>query len=390
MIIGHYDTHIWAKGGVATYIRRVSAAQRHKGHQIYYFTQQPCIGKTEEESSIVVRSDSELFEQAKQRGLDILHLHRGVAIAPPNDLTAIRTLHGHAPYCPSGSRFLKRWSQPCDRPYSPHGCLWGHFVDHCGSVRPQHIQQHFQIHQQEQATLPHIPTIAVSHFLKQQMVRSGYPANLIHVLHLFAPEKPEQISPPTHGIPRFLFLGRIVPEKGLTWLLRTLPHLTVPIHLDIAGEGYQEMEMHDLAEKLRLGDRVTFHGWVSPEQVNQLIANARALIFPSLWHEPGGTVAFEAMSSSRAVIMSRVGGMPEVIQPGVNGLLVGPNDIKGLAASIEQLATDWALATQLGKMGRKLATEQFTLQNHVAELMQLYQRTFQSQQLVQEVGRSGI
>jgi glycosyltransferase involved in cell wall biosynthesis len=72
------------------------------------------------------------------------------------------------------------------------------------------------------------------------------------------------------------------------------------------------------------------------------------------------------------VIMSRVGGMPEVISEDVNGLLVEPNDVHALAKAIERLATDWSLADRLGRMGRQIAPASYSLESHVETLMELY------------------
>ena len=227
----------------------------------------------------------------------------------------------------------------------------------------------------EMEILQNIPVITVSHFLKSQMVDAGYPIDSIHVLHLFSPEIANISPPPPTGVPRFIFLGRLVPLKGLEWLLRSIRQVQVPIHLDIAGEGPQESKMKHLVQRLQLEDRVTFHGWVDQDRVNQLIQSARALIFPSLWHEPGGTVAFEAMSQSRAVIMSRVGGMPEVVLSETNGLLIEPNNILELAQCIEKLALDWSFAKELGEGGRKLAATKFTFDQHMDQLIQLYKQT---------------
>lgn len=372
MIIGHYEHDIWIQGGIASYIRRISAAQKAAGHQVHFFSQKPSQGHNGEVQPMVAETDSVLFSQAEKMGLDILHLHTSVDIAPPESLSTVRTLHIHKPYCPSGGKFLKQWKRPCDRPYSIPGCLWGHLVDHCGSMRPENIYENFHRTQMEIATLAKIPVIAVSHFLKNQMVNTGYDPALIHVLHLFAPKVSNETPPPNDGIPHFVFLGRIVPQKGLEWLLKSLSHVKVPIHLDVAGEGYELLELKRLVEKLKLTDSVTFHGWVDEHRVNELIRSARALIFPSVWHEPGGTVAFEAMAQSRAVIMSRVGGMPEVVLHGKTGLLVEPNSINQLAESIECLATDWSLAKQLGIEGKRMAAEQYNLLNHVEQLINFY------------------
>lgn len=380
MIIGHYEHNIWIQGGIASYIRRISAAQKAAGHQVYFFSKYPSQGRNGEESPIVTQTDENLFAQAAELGLDILHLHTYVDVPPPESLPTLRTLHIHIPYCPSGGKFLKRWSRPCDRPYSLPGCLWGHFVDRCGSVRPEKLFHNLQRTQTEIATLAKIPVVAVSHFLKDQMIRAGYDPNLIQVLHLFAPQIANESPPPKDEVPHFVFLGRIVPQKGLEWLLRALQQVKTPVHLDVAGEGYQLTELEALAKELGIADKVSFHGWVDEQRVNQLINDSRALVFPSVWHEPGGTVAFEAMAHSRAVIMSKVGGMPEVVLHERNGLLVETNHIHQLATSIERLAIDWELAKQLGIEGRRMAAEQYNLPSHVGQLMQFYQQTIDRKQ----------
>jgi glycosyltransferase involved in cell wall biosynthesis len=382
MIIGHYEHEIWAKGGIASYIRRVSAAQAALGHQVHFLSRQPSVGANDFEQPIVVPTEIELYQQAQKLGLDILHLHRPVHTRPPAELPAIRTLHGHQPYCPSGSRYLNRWQKPCDRAYSLHGCLWGSLVDHCGSIRPHNLLHNFQETWHEMATLATIPVITVSHFLKDQMVRSGYAAEMIQVLHLMPPDMAELPPLPQGDQPHFVFLGRISPAKGVAWLLRALQQVSVPIHVDIAGEGDQELAMRELCKDLQLDDRVTFHGWVDRQQVEALIRQARAIVFPSIWHEPGGTIAFEAMVQSRPVIMSRVGGMPEVVLDEVNGLLADPNDIAGLAACIERLAIDGALAQSMGEAGRKMATEQYALSIHIEKLMNSYRQVIQVKQSV--------
>ncbi len=379
MIIGHFDDAIWAPGGIATYIRRIAAQQQDAGHRVHYFSK----FATEEmlrqpDAPILVQDDADLFSQAQQRGVNILHLHRGIRSIPPRDLAVVRTVHGHQPYCPSGSKYLESRQQPCDRTHSLGGCLWGHLIDHCGSIRPLNLLRNFQSTQDELRTLSQIPTITVSQFLKDQMIAVGYAADLIQVLYLFAPESSEQSAPPQTNPPRFVFLGRLVPNKGLDWLLRALQRVTVPIHLDIAGEGPQETYLRTLVQQLNLGDRVTFHGWLSAQQTKALLQAARALIFPSLWHEPGGTVAFEAMTQARALIMSRVGGMPEVVKDEINGLLVTPNDVEQLSHSIERLAVDWSLAAQMGAAGRSIAAQHFDAKNHCAQLMAIYQDVIES------------
>lgn len=376
MKIGHYDSELWEQGGVATYMKRIGAAQQKLGHEVFYFSWFPPPERIVEfEPFIPVRNTTELFTKAEFLNLDILHVHKAITPPLPIKLPIIRTLHGHHPYCPGGGRYLNRWQRPCDRAYHPLGCLWGAVIDRCSSVRPHRIQDNYHHLNIEQATLPHVPVLAVSEFLKRQMVRSGYPTESIQVLHHFAPNLGIRTPPRQDKTPRFLFIGRITLEKGIDWLLRALQFVKTPIHLDIAGDGEKSTEMHLLLDRLGIRDRVTFHGWVDAQQVAELITVSRAVIFPSVWHEPAGLVAFEAMSNSRAVIASQVGGIPEIVQDGVNGLLVEPWSIEQLSRKIELLATDWQLAYKLGEAGRHLVETCFTEQKHLDFLMNAYQKT---------------
>lgn len=377
MLIGHYMQGIWDRGGIATYIRRISKAQRAAGHTVYYLDNRPFTRGGDEavDLPVIVSDDNHLFVQANALKLDILHLHTTVGVLPAGGIPVIRTVHNNNPYCPSGSRYLKRRGQPCDRASSLGGCLWGHLVDHCGSIRPHKLYAEFQGIWQDMDTLRAVPAIANSQFVKDQMIRSGYPAHTIQVLHYPAPDIKEYFPPAQEDVPHFVFLGRITPEKGLTWLLRALAEVKVPIHMDIAGAGNQEQEqaIRRLADRLGLINRITFHGWVNEAQALQLIQGARALVFPSVWHEPAGIVSLEAAAVGRAIIASKVGGIPEYAGCLQNALLVEPNDVRGLAQSMELLAEDWSWAQKMGLKGRQMVKEHFSLENPVRELMKLYE-----------------
>jgi glycosyltransferase involved in cell wall biosynthesis len=373
MIIGHYDHEIWSPGGLASYIRRVSRAQMAMGHKVHYFSMPGGLGETREEVPTFVNTDDELFAKAKAVGVDILHLHRSISVVPPRDLAVVRTIHGHQPYCPSGGKFFKRSQLPCDRTYSVAGCLAGMLKEHCGSVRPERIMAGFRDTRDEMRTLRDIPVMTVSEFLKRQMVQVGYAAEQIEVIYLMPPAIVPVDLPPSEGMARFVFLGRITPSKGLDWLVRAIAAATVPVAVDVVGSGDSEAAARVLVESLGIADRVVFQGWVDQARVAELIGASRALVFPSLWHEPGGTVAFEAMARGRAVVMSRVGGMPEVISDEVNGLLVEPNDIAELANAISRLAIDYPLACALGKQGAAIVAD-FRLENHMEKLMGVYDK----------------
>ncbi len=375
MIIGHFERCIWSKGGIASYVRRIGYAQTADGHQVYYFSFLACDPSDPEQIPIVVSDEQELFAVAQKLGLDILHLHSPLKALPPENLAVVRTIHGHAPYCPSGSKYLETKMLPCNRPYSVFGCLQERFSSHCGSVRPERLWEDFKLTWREMKHLPKMTVITVSQFLKDQMLEAGYPEQNIQVLPLFAPAQEVQASMSQDRIPHFVFLGQLIPPKGVAWLLRAFREVRVPAHLDIAGEGYQKVELENLAQQLGLHERVTFHGWVAPEQVNNLLTAARALVFPSLWHEPAGWGTLEAYACGRPVIASKVGGIVEYVQSGSTGLLVEPSQISGLATAIETLATDYNLAQNLGATGWKMIRENYTLAGHLQQLTAIYTST---------------
>jgi len=387
--IGHYMRHMFEPGGIASYIRRVSEAQRAAGHEVVYFDRSDptavCLHSHPDGQAIIYTADDhDLLRRATELGLDILHAHTTLdpeILPTPGAMGAgpqiIRTVHTHAPYCPSQGRFLKRPGVPCDRGYSLAGCLWGHLFNRCGSARFAVLRKNFRTTQQERAALPHLITVVVSQFLKDEMVRAGYPAKNIHVLHLPAPPANDPTAatsaPSEDARPRFLFLGRMIPHKGVDWLLRSLRLVKADVVVDLGGAGGHEAEYRDLARRRGLESRTRFLGWLSPQQVGHSLSTARALIFPSLWHEPGGTVAFEAMAHAKPVIVSRVGGMPEVVEDGVTGLIVPPGDEAALAHAIDTLAASEPLARRMGAAGLQRATDRYNLDEHVAQLMNLYQ-----------------
>lgn len=379
MRIGHYTPDLGAAGGMATYIRRLGGAQEQAGDTVFYLSR-PAHAR-EQPSCVGVRDDDELFKKARELALDVLHLHSPVETLPADRVPTVRTMHGNQGSCPSGSRYLARSGQPCHRKYTVAGCLWGHLVDHCGSRRPHRLQADFQNIRLEQRLAAELPTFTVSRFLKEQMIRSGCPPENLRVLPSPAPDVSETFAPlPRSETPRFLFLGRITPKKGVGWLLRAVSHVEVPCRVDIAGDGSDQMmqKMHTLAGDLGIADRVTFHGWLDPKEVNSLIRKARAVVFPSVWHEPAGLVTLEAAAQGRPVIASRVGGIPEYADEAF-ARLVPPNEVGALADGIAALATDPDRAEQMGRAGRQIAGSRFAMEPFVEALNRQYEQVVEEQ-----------
>ena len=141
------------------------------------------------------------------------------------------------------------------------------------------------------------------------------------------------------GPTRFLFLGRLVPLKGVDLLLEAFASVTerVDAVLEIAGDGPQRLELQGQIATLGLGERVELSGWLDRAQIREHLAASTVFVFPSI-HEAGGTVVLEAMASGRPVIAADWGGPADVLDESC-GILVDVSAwgqfVDGLAAAME-------------------------------------------------------
>lgn len=382
MRIGHFAPHIWAPGGIATYIARLGTAQTSRGHDVWYFScdDEPSGAPAGKKRSVLLDDPTTLLRRAHDLGIDVLHLHKHAPVASTPDATSdlgsplvpcVRTMHGNQGSCPSGTRFLSRTGTACNRAYSPLGCLWGHVVDGCGSRHPSSLVNSFRRYHTEVEQASRTPTMTVSRFLRDEMVRSGCDPNPLHVIPSPAPTVSTFTDVPDDDVPRMLFLGRIVPHKGLGWLLDALARVDVPLHVDVAGDGYHCDAMRRQAARLGIADRVTFHGWVNPNRAGSLIDASRAVIFPSIWHEPAGLVTLEAAAHARPVIASTVGGIPEYAHPDF-ALHVFAGDTASMARAMTDLATDLPRAQTMGRAGRRHAETTFAMDTYLDRVEDLY------------------
>jgi len=176
--------------------------------------------------------------------------------------------------------------------------------------------------------------------------------------------------------PRVLFLGRLVPEKGLDWALSALPSVFRRFpnaRLIVAGEGPDSEELKAKTMSLGLAPWVDFLGGVPPPSVPHLLNDATLVVIPSRI-EGFGLVALEAAMMGRPVVAVRVGGLPEVVLDGETGLLVAQGDTDAFARSVSKLLGDQEMATQLGETAWRRAQETFDWNRYVDGYDALYRQ----------------
>ena len=129
-------------------------------------------------------------------------------------------------------------------------------------------------------------------------------------------------------------------------LLRALTRVP-EVALVVAGDGPERAALEQTALELELDGRVSFVGAVPRERVLRLFRAADASVLPSAWENFPHTVV-EALAVGCPLIATAVGGVPEVVRDGENGLLVAPRDPEALAAAIERFFVDAELRARLG------------------------------------------
>jgi glycosyltransferase involved in cell wall biosynthesis len=169
-------------------------------------------------------------------------------------------------------------------------------------------------------------------------------------------------------------LCRLAEVKGLEQFLEaavTLSRRFPEARFVVAGDGYHRPALERYAGELGLSDRVIFTGF--RHDVPEFLSEVTISVLPSLSEALSNTL-IESMAAGLPVVATRVGGNPEVVEHGVNGLLVPAREPEALAAAIARLLSQPALAQAMGRAGRQRAADHFSLERVTHETESLYLR----------------
>ena len=170
---------------------------------------------------------------------------------------------------------------------------------------------------------------------------------------------------------KILFLGRICKDKGMDELLEAMAQIhkvNKSVHLYIGGI-YEDAGYKEKIEAAK--DYITFLGWIGPLEKKQYLDQCGILVLPS-YFEGFGVVIIEALFHKCAVIASAVGGIPEIIENGNDGILIPPRDSNALKQSIKLLMEDRGKAASMGEKGKKKVIENYSMENNIRKLMEIY------------------
>lgn len=169
------------------------------------------------------------------------------------------------------------------------------------------------------------------------------------------------------------YAGRLAPGKGVEVLLAAVGELSVSWRLCIVGDGPERARYEALAGALGISDRVVFHGQVSRDEVQRLLAPAVVQVVPSTWNEPFGLVTIEAMARGTIVVASRVGGMAGLVVDGDTGFLVPPGDSAMLARQLAMVLEEPVRLRAMREAARR-AVAPWTVDAIARRFLHLYAR----------------
>lgn len=199
--------------------------------------------------------------------------------------------------------------------------------------------------------------VAVSGFARDRLVEAGLPRDKVYALrHCWRPI-PLRVGSEDRG--HYLFLGRLIPEKGIDVLLacwdvlrRILGEKTPKLVIGGAGPAASKV-----ASAAATNPSIRFPGVVGGLEKDVLLGGCRALVVPSIWWEPLGLVVYEAYEHAKPVLAAASGGLAETVIDGQTGLLHRPGDADGLAAHVIRLERQEELRSRMGLAGRRWLEE---------------------------------
>jgi glycosyltransferase involved in cell wall biosynthesis len=224
--------------------------------------------------------------------------------------------------------------------------------------------------------------LAVSGHIRDRLLALGADPERVRCHYIgidtdFWSPSPEAVGPEAS---RLVFVGRLVPVKGVGVLIRALARLsatgTAPA-LVIIGDGPQRRDLEALAAESRVD--VEFRGTLDASAVRAEVRRASGLVAPSVSIDGGieealNLTSLEAQACGVPVVVSRSGGLPETVVDGRTGFVVPPDDPDALAAAIRRLIDDRNTQQQMGSAARDMVVERFDLHRQTAVLEDLYDR----------------
>lgn len=368
-------------GGEDTAYKMQVELLREQGHQVFVYerhnreleTLSPFTGAIEAVWS--QRTITELSKLLDDSGAELVHFtNTFLRISPAayhicksRGAAVVQDLHNYRLLCPAAN-FLRN-GKPCE------DCLgktfaWPAIQHACWRAsRPQTavVALGKTIHQGIGTWHTKIDRfVALTNFARQKFIQGGLPKEKITVKPNFVHAGPPQSQRENFA----LFVGRLSEEKGVVPLLAAWENLDIP--LKIVGDGPMQTQVKQAAQ--RSGSTIEWLGRLEPSQVTELMARARALIFPSICYEGMPLSILEAFASGLPVIASKLGAMQEMINDKYNGVHFEAGNPQDLAEKVNWFWAQPTLLTEVSQNAHEEYIKKYTPEANYELLMDIYQQ----------------
>jgi glycosyltransferase involved in cell wall biosynthesis len=209
--------------------------------------------------------------------------------------------------------------------------------------------------------------VCPSRFLQKKILELGFKSKTVYLPNFIDTTGIK----PKYGVkePSIVYVGRLSSEKGVHTLLDAMSSIP-SLQLRVIGDGEMKNDLMRYVVDKRIGN-VTFLGHLDGDLLNSEIRNAKFVVFPSECYENNPRVILEAFALGKPVIGSRIGGIPELIDDGKNGLMFQPGDVTQLCTHIKSLASSDEVVAKMGMAAEEFA-KKFTPERHYFKLMEIY------------------
>jgi len=339
-------------GGVETHVEELSRALLDIGHEVEIFT---ATSTRKSIGHVSVKSFIPYFENKDLSGLFSLPL-----ISMKID-RGLDLLHAHIPYCLAGA-VIKRISK-IPYVFTIHGTGLPHdeisFYEKCRATLANLILRFGTMGSDAIITVSNYTKILVKKYFNAEsaVMPNGVNSQLFNPdIDFEGIEEKYNLNADRY----ILYVGRLVPLKGLDYLLQAAANLVrqFDVQFLIVGSGPEKENLSHLAKRFGLSGCIKMLGKVTQEELLKLYSLSSAFVLPHP-KEFFGVVLLEAMSCAKPVIGVDAGGVPEIIKDKENGLLVKPQDPTSLTYAIRFILENQKKARSMGEKGREIVEKEY-------------------------------
>jgi len=221
--------------------------------------------------------------------------------------------------------------------------------------------------------------LPISRYWQEKLVATGCHPERIKVHHVGIDCEQFAFQPRTYNKDKpvvLISVVRLVEKKGIEYAIRAMVEVVAsgkPVAYRIIGDGPLLAPLKDLVTQLKLSDHISFLGTKTSDEVANELGRAHIFLAPSVTGSSGDmegipTVLMEAMATGMPVISTLHSGIPELVEDGVSGRLVGERDVEALASAIRALMDESSRWPAMGQVGRKKVLEEFNIRTLVCQL----------------------